>query len=206
MSYPQYPPQGGPQYPPQNPQYGQRPPGPYPPQRKSTPAWAWALVAVGVVLVLAVVGGAIGGSGEEESAAAASTSSGAAPAGVTSVSTAPAVAEPTTRAAPAVESPLPAAPPPVAPVAPPVTTETPAPAPAAIMPAVVCMNLQDAQDLIQAAGVFFSRSSDATGQGRRQVLDRNWVVVGQQPAPGETIGEFEAVLSVVKIGETSQCG
>ncbi|MGK8502245.1 PASTA domain-containing protein [Nocardia asiatica] len=68
------------------------------------------------------------------------------------------------------------------------------------------MNLQDAQDAIQAAGVFFSRSEDATGKGRMQLLDRNWIVVAQSPAPGSWIGEGEAVLSVVKIGEPSSCG
>ncbi|MBV6757788.1 calcium-binding protein [Rhodococcus sp. NPDC057014] len=73
------------------------------------------------------------------------------------------------------------------------------------MPAVVCMNLQTAQNTIQAAGVFFSRSADATGAGRKQVLDSNWVVVGQQPSPGELIGEGDAVLSVVKIGEPNNC-
>ncbi|MFC8045634.1 calcium-binding protein [Nocardia sp. NPDC057353] len=67
------------------------------------------------------------------------------------------------------------------------------------------MNLQDAQDTIQAAGVFFSRSVDATGKGRAQVMDRNWVVVGQTPAAGVPIGEGEAMLSVVKIGEPGDC-
>ncbi|PPJ29398.1 hypothetical protein C5F51_12965 [Nocardia nova] len=73
------------------------------------------------------------------------------------------------------------------------------------MPNVVCMNLQAAQDLIQKAGVFFSRSKDATGAGRMQVLDRNWVVVAQTPAPGVPIGEGDAVLSVVKKGEPGDC-
>jgi hypothetical protein len=67
------------------------------------------------------------------------------------------------------------------------------------------MNLQVAQDTIQAAGVFFSRSEDASGQGRYQVLDSNWIVVAQMPAPGTAVGELEAVLSVVKIGEPSLC-
>ncbi|WP_245665205.1 PASTA domain-containing protein [Nocardia sienata] len=73
------------------------------------------------------------------------------------------------------------------------------------MPSVVCMNLQAAQDLIQTAGVFYSRSEDATGRGRAQVVDRNWVVVSQQPAPGTPIGEGDAVLSVVKVGEPTDC-
>ncbi|MBF6193445.1 calcium-binding protein [Nocardia beijingensis] len=51
-----------------------------------------------------------------------------------------------------------------------------------------------------------SRSKDATGKGRMQVMDRNWIVVAQSPGPGTLIGEGEAVLSVVKIGESSPCG
>ena len=73
------------------------------------------------------------------------------------------------------------------------------------MPAVVCMNLQTAQDRIQAAGVFLSRSKDASGAGRRQILDRDWIVVSQTPQPGVLIGENEAVLSVVKTFEPNQC-
>lgn len=73
------------------------------------------------------------------------------------------------------------------------------------MPAVTCMNLQAAQDLIQAAGVFYSRSEDATGAGRKQVQDRNWIVVAQTPAPGALIGEGDALLSVVKIDEPTDC-
>ncbi|MEU4838638.1 hypothetical protein [Nocardia testacea] len=103
-----------------------------------------------------------------------------------------------------------------------VTLTAPAPAPAprsagtetapsvadtatATMPAVVCMNLQAAQDLIQTTGVFYSRSEDATGRGRSQVVDRNWVVVAQRPEPGTPIGEGDAVLSVVKVGEPTDC-
>jgi len=72
-----------------------------------------------------------------------------------------------------------------------------------LMPDVVCMNLQAAQNEIQDQGVFFSRSEDATGASRSQILDRNWVVVRQTPAAGQPIGEFEAVLYVVKIGEST---
>ncbi|WP_168700267.1 PASTA domain-containing protein [Gordonia paraffinivorans] len=86
-------------------------------------------------------------------------------------------------------------------------TETPPPPTtgAPIMPDVVCMNLQDAQDRIQEAGVFFSRSEDATGRRRSQILDRNWIVVSQTPSPGTPFGEGEAVLAVVKIGEPHDC-
>jgi hypothetical protein len=74
-----------------------------------------------------------------------------------------------------------------------------------VMPDVVCMNLQDAQDEIQDHGVFFSKSEDASGEGRRQAWDRNWIVVAQAPAPGEAVGEREAVLSVVKTDEPNDC-
>jgi len=74
-----------------------------------------------------------------------------------------------------------------------------------LMPNVVCMDLQQAQNTIRAAGVFFSRSEDATGEGRMQVMDRNWIVVAQTPAPGTPIGEGEAVLSVVKDDEPNDC-
>ncbi|AVP68020.1 hypothetical protein GS905_20230 [Rhodococcus hoagii] len=92
------------------------------------------------------------------------------------------------------------------------TVPAPASAPASVsaptlvpMPNVMCMNLQDAQDLIQEHGVFFSRSADASGKGRNQVVDSNWIVVGQTPAVGALIGEGDAVLSVVKIGEPNPC-
>lgn len=78
-------------------------------------------------------------------------------------------------------------------------------APTASMPNVVCMNLQDAQNRIQEAGVFYSQSHDATGQGRRQVMDRNWVVVSQSPSPGTLIGEGDVDLGAVKYGEPSPC-
>jgi len=73
------------------------------------------------------------------------------------------------------------------------------------MPDVVCMGLQDAQNEIQDRGVFFSKSVDASGEGRRQIWDRNWIVVAQNPAPGEPIGENEATLAVVKTDEDNDC-
>ncbi|MGV9736715.1 PASTA domain-containing protein [Rhodococcus aetherivorans] len=85
------------------------------------------------------------------------------------------------------------------------TTNVAEAAPTAVMPDVVCMDLQAAQDTIQSAGVFYSRSVDATGQGRAQIVDRNWVVVAQSPTPGAIIGEGDAVLSVVKEGERGDC-
>jgi len=100
--------------------------------------------------------------------------------------------------APVVEAPVattapdPAAEPATTPAAEAATAEV------ALMPNVVGMNLQDAQDLIQEHGVFLSLSEDATGQDRNQFIDSNWVVVGQNIEPGQPVGEGEAVLSVVK--------
>jgi hypothetical protein len=73
-----------------------------------------------------------------------------------------------------------------------------------LMPDVVCMDLQSAQDEIQDHGVFFSGSTDATGQGRMQIDDSNWIVVDQFPAPGIPIGEADAELYVVKFGEQTE--
>ncbi len=74
------------------------------------------------------------------------------------------------------------------------------------MPDVVCMNLQDAQDRIQAeTDVFYSESFDATGQGRNQIIDSNWLVVSQSPDPGTAIGEGDANLGAVKYGEPNPC-
>ena len=87
----------------------------------------------------------------------------------------------------------------VAPTTVPPTTQ--APKAPSIMPNVVGMNLQAAQDLIQTTGVFFSKSVDCTGRDRMQILDRDWQVVSQTPAAGAEFGENEAVLGVVKIGE-----
>ena len=72
-----------------------------------------------------------------------------------------------------------------------------------VMPDLIGQNLQDAQDAIQALtgnGVFFSGSTDLTGQGRNQVLDRNWQVCTSTPAPGEALSNGTSVeFGVVRI-------
>jgi hypothetical protein len=72
-----------------------------------------------------------------------------------------------------------------------------------LMPNVICMTLQEAQDEIQDHGVFSSRSKDATGKNRGQWNDSNWIVVKQSPAPGKKISEGSALLSAVKKGEST---
>lgn len=70
------------------------------------------------------------------------------------------------------------------------------------MPKVVGMNLQDAQDLLQSLGSYAMDQQDASGQGRLQLLDRNWTVCSQDPAPGTKTDISEIVtLSSVKLDE-----
>ncbi|MGZ4575853.1 MAG: hypothetical protein ACXVXY_12815 [Mycobacteriaceae bacterium] len=177
----------------QPPRWGGPPQGP--PAQKHPKRKKWPLIVGGVVLALVVLGiiGSISDGSETTTAAAISTTvvpttTTAAP---TTTTTAPITTTTTTASVP-VTTVAAQVPPPVGQVRVP-------------MPNVVCKNLQVAQDTIQAAGVFYSRSTDATGAGRMQVLDRNWVVVGQTPAPGVLIGEGDAVLSVVKLTESNPC-
>ena len=89
-----------------------------------------------------------------------------------------------------------------------INTPTSTNIPNVVMVDVLCMNLQDAQNLIQDQGVFLSRSKDASGQNRNQIYDRNWIVVGQNIPAGDAIGENEVVLSVLRedeIDEKSEC-
>lgn len=147
--------------------------------------------AAGALLIALVIAGCGGGADTATTTTVTETAT-AAVATETEVST----TEPPTTEAPTTEAP------------PPMTHATATTAPPeepATMPDVVCMNLQDAQNKIQDAGVFFSRSTDATGRGRSQILDRNWIVVAQTPDPGTPIGEGDAVLSAVKIGESDSC-
>lgn len=77
-----------------------------------------------------------------------------------------------------------------------------------VVPNVVCKDLQTAQDALQAAGFPLITSTDGTGQGRTQIVDRNWVVIAQSAAPGTRPDQADRiVLTVVKFGEdTRQSG
>ncbi|HEV7534197.1 MAG TPA: hypothetical protein VGP90_01105 [Acidimicrobiia bacterium] len=63
------------------------------------------------------------------------------------------------------------------------------PARRGVAPDTVCMDLQLAQDKAQAAGVGIS-ARDSTGRGRRQVYDRDWVVISQTPPAGRPTGHL----------------
>jgi len=73
-----------------------------------------------------------------------------------------------------------------------------------VVPDVKCMNLQDAQDTLQKASFFNLASVDGLGQGRLQLLDRDWVVTKQSVAAGTHAGPAtRIVLTAVKYGEST---
>jgi hypothetical protein len=76
------------------------------------------------------------------------------------------------------------------------------------MPDLRGKDLQAAQDAIQALTnnpVFVSTSTDLTGQGRNQILDRNWEVCTSTPPPGGTFtADTQIDFGVVRI-DTEEC-
>jgi hypothetical protein len=71
-----------------------------------------------------------------------------------------------------------------------------------VVPNVVGVNHQLAQDTMQAAGFYYLTEVDATGKGRLLINDRNWVVVSQAPAAGAKVPlDTKIVLRSKKIGE-----
>jgi hypothetical protein len=73
-----------------------------------------------------------------------------------------------------------------------------------VVPNVTCMNLQDAQNSLQSAGFFNLASVDGLGQGRMQILDRDWVVTKQSVAAGTRPAALtRIVLTAVKYGEST---
>ena len=71
-----------------------------------------------------------------------------------------------------------------------------------VVPDVVCMNLQDAQNAMQRSGFFNLGSADGGGRGRMQILDRDWVVIAQSVRAGSKPKLTQRiVLTSVKYGE-----
>jgi hypothetical protein len=87
-----------------------------------------------------------------------------------------------------------------------------APSPVAVadpswtMPNLIGMDLQGAQDAIQSLThdkVWYSSSTDLTGLGRAQIVDRNWTVCSSTPAPSATFTTTTAIdFGVVRNTET----
>jgi hypothetical protein len=71
-----------------------------------------------------------------------------------------------------------------------------------IMPNLVGMNLQLAQDLLQSKGSYLVDQEDFKGLGRFQLIDSNWKVCSQSPTSGKKILTSSLVtLSSVKLSE-----
>jgi hypothetical protein len=71
-----------------------------------------------------------------------------------------------------------------------------------VVPDVLCADLQAAQSRLQAAGFTHLRSEDGSGQGRVQIIDRNWIVIAQSTTAGsKPPADTVIVLTVVKYGE-----
>lgn len=73
---------------------------------------------------------------------------------------------------------------------------------------LIGMDLQGAQDAIQSVSggqVWFSGSTDLTGQERAQMSDRNWQVCSSTPAPGATFTVSTKIdFGVVRI-DSEEC-
>ncbi|WP_108989062.1 PASTA domain-containing protein [Streptomyces coelicoflavus] len=76
----------------------------------------------------------------------------------------------------------------------------------ATLPDMTGKGLQSAQDEAQAAGFYLLTSHDALGRGRNQLLDRNWKVCAQTPAPGAHATGTEVDFSTVKLEESCPAG
>jgi hypothetical protein len=70
------------------------------------------------------------------------------------------------------------------------------------MPSLEGRNLQAAQDQLQSLGSYLLHEEDASGQGRYTVLDRDWRVCSQSPAPKAMVLKTHIViLRAVKLPE-----
>ena len=67
------------------------------------------------------------------------------------------------------------------------------------VPDVSGMNHQQAQDTMQAAGLYNLREVDGKGLGRMLVVDSNWVQVDQDPPAGTKVGAGTVItLTAIK--------
>jgi hypothetical protein len=74
-------------------------------------------------------------------------------------------------------------------------------APSGVLANLVGKGLQAAQDRAQDAGFTRLTSHDASGRKRVQILDRDWRVCFQTPAPGRRSRDTRVYFGAVKLGE-----
>ncbi|MFI9001907.1 hypothetical protein [Streptomyces sp. NPDC053541] len=171
----QYP---GPQQPPHHPAPQTGPWGPQPPKKRLSTGAIVGLSIGGVFAFLVILGAAVGESKQDDGKPTAKE-----------VPAAPSTPAPTTSPAPTT---APAAPATAAPSKKPETGR---------LPNFVGKGLQFAQDEAQSLGFYGLRSHDALGRDRHQVLDRNWKVCSQTPAPGTHGTDVVIDFGTVKLEE-----
>jgi len=149
--------------------------------------------AVAAALVVGIGIGNAGGEDEEASASTAAATSSAPSAAAQAPATTPAPVTVTVTETPA----------PVATSSAPTAAATPVVDFA--MPSLVGLDLQTAQNTIQANGVFVSRSHDLLGM-RNQVLDSNWIVCTQNiPAGQQVTGDAEGLIDLGVVKREESC-
>ncbi len=85
------------------------------------------------------------------------------------------------------------------------TTTDPPPIDGIEVPNVMGLDHQLAQDTMQFAGLRNLSEEDASGEGRRLLWDRNWIVVGQTPEPGLIVDkDTEITLYSLKDDEVEE--
>ncbi|ACU35523.1 hypothetical protein [Actinosynnema mirum] len=150
----------------------------------------WVAGVVGALIVLGLVANGRGGDTGAEGGVAERSS--AAPVQLTSVgASATSVGASATSVGAAAVS-----------VAEPAPLPEPSPVETCVVPDVVGVVHQTAQDTMQAAGLYLLHEEDATGQGRLLLYDRNWVTTAQSVPAGQVVDCSTAItLSAKKIGE-----
>ena len=87
-------------------------------------------------------------------------------------------------------------------------SKSPSPSPKAeelfIMPKVVGMNLQLAQDLLQSKGSYIMDQEDFKGLGRFQLVDSNWKVCTQSPSAGKKV-PISTLVTLASVKLTERC-
>jgi hypothetical protein len=141
----------------------------------------------GRVILLSVLGGAVllTGIGIGASNSTMTTTTVATPEVTKTVEVPAAAPAPAAPAAPAPAAPAPAAPAPVAPSS-------------VLVPNAIGKDYQTAQDLWRAVGLHVAPGIDALGAHRVAVLDSNWVVLSQSPAPGSSVPTDTAITATIK--------
>ena len=80
--------------------------------------------------------------------------------------------------------------------------DAPAPAPTLdemiVVPNGVGLDYQSAQDLWRAAGLHVAPAIDALGANRLPIIDRNWVVLAQDPEAGAVVPRGSFITATVK--------